>query len=65
VSSEVVRTRELQVQLRKLVPEALDSISSGMIHKWYLRCMRVLEAHKSGEKYGAKEFKDKYTKGGG
>jgi hypothetical protein len=27
------------LELRKLVPEALGSISSAMIHKWYLRCM--------------------------
>jgi hypothetical protein len=49
----VVYSKFSFLELRKLVSEALDTISSAMIHKWYLRCMRTLEAYESGEKYGS------------
>jgi hypothetical protein len=44
--------------LRRILPEALKSVSSETINRYYHRCMRILNACDSGFGYGIKTFKD-------
>jgi hypothetical protein len=44
--------------LRRIQPEALKSVSSVTINRYYRRCMRILNAYDSGFHYGTKTFKD-------
>ena len=48
--------------LRETLPAALDSVSSATIHRQYLYCMRIIDAHGSGATYGTKEFKERVYK---
>jgi hypothetical protein len=43
--------------LRRILPEALKSVSSATINRYY-RCMRILNAYDSSFHYGTKTFKD-------
>lgn len=46
------------VGLRKLVPEAVHSVSNITINNYFDHCDRTVEAYANGEKYGTKEFTD-------
>ena len=48
--------------LRKTIPQALDSVQSAAINRYFHSCMRVLAAYRTGLKYGTKEFQDKVYK---
>jgi hypothetical protein len=48
---------------RKFLPEALKSVSSATINRYYYRCMEILNAFDSGFRYGTKIFKDHVYKG--
>ena len=41
------------------MPAALCSVSSAIIHRHYLHCMRIIDAYASGAIYGTKEFKER------
>jgi hypothetical protein len=49
--------------LRKFLPEALKSVSSAAINRYYYRCMRILNAFDSAFRHGTKTFKDHVYKG--
>ena len=49
--------------LRETVPKALNSASTGTIHRYYLRYMRTIEAYAVGVAYGVGEFKERVYKG--
>jgi hypothetical protein len=49
--------------LRRVVPDALHSVSSQSINRFYHRAIRTLEAYASGLIYGTKEFKNCVYKG--
>ena len=42
--------------LRKILPEALNSVSSATINRYYNHCLRIMEAYAEGFKYGTKTF---------
>jgi hypothetical protein len=44
--------------LRRILPEALKSVSEATTNRYYHRCMRILNAYDSGFHYGTKTFKD-------
>ena len=49
--------------LRETVPAALNSVSSATIHRYYLHCMRIIDAAYASEAtYGTKEFKEQVYK---
>ena len=49
--------------LRETVPKALDSVSPATIHRYYLHCMRIIDAYAAGVAYGTGEFKERVYKG--
>jgi hypothetical protein len=49
--------------LRKVLPAALNSVSTASINRHYHYCMRVLEAYAEGFVYGTKAFTDCVYKG--
>jgi hypothetical protein len=49
--------------LRRVLPEALDSVSSASINRYFHHCKRVIEAYGAGEAYGTKEFTERVYKG--
>ena len=48
---------------RRVLPEALDSVTPATINRYYRRCMRTLGAYMDGHTYGTKEFKEKVYRG--
>ena len=44
---------------RQVLPDALDSVSSASINRYFHHCKRVIEAYEAGEVYGTKEFSDR------
>ena len=42
--------------LRKLVPAALESVSTASINRYYGRCARAIDAYSKGLKYGTESF---------
>ncbi|RPA99707.1 hypothetical protein L873DRAFT_1767021 [Choiromyces venosus 120613-1] len=48
--------------LRETIPQALDSVSSATIHRYFLACMRILDAYRSGLHYGTAEFRERVYK---
>ena len=44
---------------RRVLPDALDSVSSASINRYFHHCKRVIEAYEAGEVYGTKEFSDR------
>jgi len=42
--------------------EALESVKLSLIHKYWLRTQRIVEAYRTGAKFGDEEYKQKvYT----
>lgn len=44
--------------LRKIVPEALESVSSSLVHKYWARSKRILNSYCAGVVYGDEQFKE-------
>lgn len=49
--------------LRRILPQALDSVSSTSINRYYRHCQRVIEAYADGLGYGTKGFTERVYKG--
>ena len=45
--------------IRRVQPDALDSVSSTSINRYFHHCKQVIEAYEAGEVYGTKEFADR------
>ena len=41
------------------MPEALDSVSSASINRYFQHCNRVIKAYGAGEVYGTKGFAER------
>ena len=48
--------------LRLTIPEAFRSVSYSSIHKYYLHCVRTIEAYKEGLAYGTAAFAQRMQK---
>ena len=49
--------------LRKILPEALNSVSSATINRYYNHCVQIMEAYAEGFKYGTKTFTQRIYRG--
>jgi len=47
---------------RETIPLALDSVSTSTIHRYFLACMRIVEAYRVGLHYGTAEFRERVYK---
>ena len=49
--------------LRKIIPEALGSVSLATINRCYHHGMRIIDAYRGGFAYGTKSFRETVYKG--
>jgi hypothetical protein len=49
----------LLMHYERLVPEALHSISSATINRYYKHCMRIFIAYREGIQYNTKDFRER------
>jgi hypothetical protein len=48
----------LLMRYERLVPEALHSVSSDMVNRYYKHCMGALIAYREGIQYNMKDFRE-------
>ena len=48
--------------LRKVIPQALNSVSKRTIWRFYKKCQRTMDLYRDGITYGTSEFKDRIAK---
>jgi hypothetical protein len=44
--------------LRRIVPEALDSVSPQLIWKYHQKTLRIMQSYRDGYTYGTEEFRN-------
>ena len=62
MNGQTLMRHQALTSLRRVLPEALDSVSSASINRYFHHCNRAIEAYGAGEVYGTKEFAERVYK---